>query len=223
MNNIIIQEMESLPQMNDGQPLAWRAPRTGKVVRSIHTDPSVPYSQLQHCITPSPLPSPTHPRSSLSLKQLIAEALYIARPLVHCKICVFRARTHTHTHTLSLSLSHAHTHTHTYTHTVAAMFGFSQRSWKPWLLSLSMDLVSLQLHGGLLRWRSKEKSEIVRRRVSLLFYLLRAPFYDRFTKEVLVKILLFLSATLPLVKIVVDPLLQYIPVWQNTYCYNWSS
>ena len=126
MNNIIIQEMESLPQMNDGQPLAWRAPRTGKVVRSIHTDPSVPYSQLQHCITPSPLPSPTHPRSSLSLKQLIAEALYIARPLVHCKICVFRARTHTHTHTLSLSLSHMHTLTHTHTHT----------QWQPCLDSL---------------------------------------------------------------------------------------
>ena len=139
---IIIQEMESLPQMNDGQPLAWRAPRTGKVVRSIHTDPSVPYSQLQHCITPSPLPSPTHPRSSLSLKQLIAEALYIARPLVHCKICVFRARTHTHTHThthtLSLSLTCTHSHTHIHTHSGSHV----------WILSEVLEAVApLSVHG----------------------------------------------------------------------------
>lgn len=119
---------------------------------------------------------------------------------------------------------HTHTHMHTYTHTtVASMFGFSQFSWKPWLLSLTMDLVSLQLHGGLLRWRSKEKSEIVRRRVSLLLYLLRAPFYDSYTKGILVRFLAFLSATIPFVKMVVDPVLAYIPVWQKTYCYNWSS
>ena len=142
---------------------------------------------------------------------------------------------HTHTHltrcTCIHTRTHAHTcvhttHTHTHTHThppVVSMFGFSQRSWKPWLLSLAMDLVSLQLHGGLLRWRSKEKSEIVRRRVSLLLYLLRAPFYDRYTKSILVKLLSYLSRTLPLAKMIVDPVLAYIPVWQNTYCYNWSS
>ena len=53
-------------------------------------------------------------------------------------------------------------------------------------LSLSSSLISwpsLQLHGGLLRWHSNEKSEIVRRRVLLLLYLLRAPFYDRYTKS----------------------------------------
>ena len=109
-------------------------------------------------------------------------------------------------------------------HSVASMFTYSEQSWKPWLLSLAMDLISLQLHGGLLRWQlAKEKSEIVRRRVSLLLYLMRTPFYDHYTKAMVFKILQFLSATIPLVKMIVDPVLAYIPIWQNTYCYNWSS
>ena len=105
---------------------------------------------------------------------------------------------------------------------VAAMFSLSQQSWKPWLLSLAMDLASLQLHGGLLRWRSKEKSEIVRRRVSLLLYLLRTPFYDRHTRALLVRLLGYLAATVPLVRLVINPMLGYLPAWQKTYSYCWS-
>ena len=134
-----------------------------------------------------------------------------------------RAHTHAHKHTCAQTHMHTPTHTHMHTHTVVSMFSFSQRSWKPWLLSLAMDLVSLQLHGGLLRWRSKEKSEIVRRRVTLLLYLLRAPLYNNFTKELLVRLLMYLSATIPLVKMIVNPVLEYIPVWQHTYCYNWTT
>ena len=103
------------------------------------------------------------------------------------------------------------------------MFSFSQGSWKPWLLSMTLDLTSLQLHGGLLRWRSKEnKSEIVRRRVSLLLYLLRTPFYDRYTRDLLVRLLSYLAATIPLVRVVVNPMLGYLPSWQKTYSYCWS-
>lgn len=103
------------------------------------------------------------------------------------------------------------------------MFTFSQTSWKPWLLSLTLDLASLQLHGGLLRWRSKEnQSEIVRRRVSLLLYLLRSPFYDQHTRDLLFRLLGYLAATVPLVRLVVNPMLGYLPAWQKTYSYCWS-
>ena len=56
-------------------------------------DSSVPYSQLEHHLappsptsTPSPFTSltPSH-TNILTIKQLVAEALYIARPLVHSK------------------------------------------------------------------------------------------------------------------------------------------
>ncbi len=95
----------NIPESEDAQPLAWKAPRTGKIIRSIHTgefdymtvmsyscdstDPSIPYSQLQYSVAP---PSPSQmsrdsPSRLLSLDTsgLIAEALYIARPLVHSK------------------------------------------------------------------------------------------------------------------------------------------
>ena len=63
------------------------------------SDTSVPYSQLEAQLappspttghTPSPFVSltPTQPNSRLTIKQLVAEALYIARPLVHSESCI---------------------------------------------------------------------------------------------------------------------------------------
>ena len=63
------------------------------------SDTSVPYSQLEAQLappspttghTPSPFTSltPTQPNSRLTIKQLVAEALYIARPLVHSESCM---------------------------------------------------------------------------------------------------------------------------------------
>ncbi len=97
----------SNPEREDAQPLAWKAPRTGRIIRSIHTgepngrmtitcsscdsrtDPTIPYSELQHNVAPLS-PSRTSRDSpsrlmSLDTNSLIAEALYIARPLVHSK------------------------------------------------------------------------------------------------------------------------------------------
>ena len=97
----------SNPEREDAQPLAWKAPRTGRIIRSVHTgernscmtitcsshdspiDPTIPYSELQHNVAPLS-PSQTSRDSpsrlmSLDTNSLIAEALYIARPLVHSK------------------------------------------------------------------------------------------------------------------------------------------
>jgi len=58
------------------------------------TDSSIPYSQLHHHISqpstsgPDTAAGPSLPAALLP-KQLVAEALYIARPLVHSKITVF--------------------------------------------------------------------------------------------------------------------------------------
>ncbi len=63
------------------------------------------------------------------------------------------------------------------------MFIFKQRSWKPWLLALATDVASLQLMGTPTCYpQGREKSEILRRRMLLLLYLLRSPFYDTKTK-----------------------------------------
>lgn len=92
------------------------------------------------------------------------------------------------------------------------------------MIALGMDVASLQLHRGLLHSRSAEKAEIMRRRVVLLLYLLRSPFYDSYTKyihehnntemcnsyftlfldrHILVDFLKWLSATIPLLHFIV--------------------
>ena len=47
------------------------------------------------------------------------------------------------------------------------------RSWIPFLTSLAMDTSSLVLHGDLDSLTQEERSELVRRRLALLAYILR--------------------------------------------------
>ena len=73
--------------------LSFSLPPSPSLTHILFSDSSVPYSQLEAQLappspttghTPSPFTSltPTQP-TRLSIKQLVAEALYIARPLVH--------------------------------------------------------------------------------------------------------------------------------------------
>ncbi|XP_019856709.1 PREDICTED: peroxisomal membrane protein PEX16-like isoform X2 [Amphimedon queenslandica] len=84
---------------HDGQPAAYLGQRTGKVIRSIHSELQVVETQTG-----------TRNRnrdSELSTKQLVAEGLHISRPLVH----------------------------------LFSMVLFQESSWKPWLVSLAMDVI----------------------------------------------------------------------------------
>ena len=59
---------------------------------------------------------------------------------------------------------------------------FGQNSWKPLILSLVLDCSSLSLHSQAECLTERERRELVRRRMALLFYLLRSPLYDRKSK-----------------------------------------
>ena len=76
---------------------------------------------------------------------------------------------------------------------------FGQKSWKPWLISLAIDIFkydvtmdtscikcchgcSLQSFRHVNKLTKLERSEVLRRRLTLLLYLLRSPFYDAVTK-----------------------------------------
>lgn len=76
---------------------------------------------------------------------------------------------------------------------VLAMHKYGQKSWYPWFLSLAIELGSRasikrclsNRSGGSSRGGSGtllEKDEMKRRLWLLLYYVLRSPFYDRFTK-----------------------------------------
>jgi hypothetical protein len=73
---------------------------------------------------------------------------------------------------------------------VLAARRFGVQSWKAWLLSLSVDLTSRGLMGLAFANRREgpmtalEADEYGRRAYLLLYYLLRGPFYQHFTKYV---------------------------------------
>ncbi|XP_028410210.1 peroxisomal membrane protein PEX16-like [Dendronephthya gigantea] len=105
-----------------------------------------------------------------------------------------------------------------------SMFVFGEQSWKPWLFSLIADITSLSLHTqSNPRLTALEKTEISRRLVIMLFYLLRSPFYDRHTKGKILMVLNGLANNVPFVSVIIRPLLEYLPTWQRTYFYNWCS
>ncbi|XP_046312688.1 peroxisomal biogenesis factor 16 isoform X1 [Marmota monax] len=60
---------------------------------------------------------------------------------------------------------------------------WGQRSWTPWLLSAVVDVTSLSLLSDRKGLTRRERLELRRRTILLLFYLLRSPFYDRFSEK----------------------------------------
>nr|CAD7400576.1 unnamed protein product [Timema poppensis] len=83
------------------------------------------------------------------------------------------------------------------------------------------SLAGIQLHRGNLSQR--QRLELSRRTIALLLYLLRSPFFDKYTKHHLLRLLNTLSKHVPLMGLVLTPLAQYLPMWQDTYFYMWST
>ncbi|XP_078373901.1 peroxisomal membrane protein PEX16-like [Oculina patagonica] len=106
---------------------------------------------------------------------------------------------------------------------ISSMFMFGQASWKPWLISCGVDVTSLAVMGDSSDLNEEERSELSRRTLLLLFYLLRSPFYDTYSKTRILGFLKFMSDTVPGLSFVLNPLLDYLPTWQKIYFYNWSS
>ncbi|XP_043268567.1 peroxisomal membrane protein PEX16 [Venturia canescens] len=123
---------------------------------------------------------------------ILAESLYIIKPLVH----------------------------------LSCMMAKGQRHWLPWSISFLMDITSLRLLNKDTKtviFTKEEREEICRRRIGLLLYILRSPFYDKCSKEIIFSLLNRVSTSIPLARFVAEPIAKYLPHWQNTYFYMWSS
>lgn len=103
------------------------------------------------------------------------------------------------------------------------MFACGENSWKPWLLSLAIDLSSLHHLQSKQTLHKHERDEILRRKATLLIYLLRSPFYDNYSKSKISSLLDGLARWIPGMRLVSTPLKEYLPVWQRMYSHNWSS
>ncbi|XP_054947549.1 peroxisomal biogenesis factor 16 isoform X2 [Physeter macrocephalus] len=99
---------------------------------------------------------------------------------------------------------------------------WGQRSWTPWLLSGVVDVTSLSLLSERKGLTRRERLELRRRTILLLYYLLRSPFYDRFSEAKILFLLQLLADHVPGVGLVTRPLMDYLPTWQKIYFYSWG-
>ncbi|XP_057363605.1 peroxisomal biogenesis factor 16 isoform X5 [Manis pentadactyla] len=99
---------------------------------------------------------------------------------------------------------------------------WGQRSWAPWLLSGVVDVTSLSLLGDRKGLTRREQLELRRRTILLLYYLLRSPFYDRFSEARILFLLQLLADHVPGIGLVTRPLMDYLPTWQKIYFYSWG-
>ncbi|XP_041577774.1 peroxisomal biogenesis factor 16 isoform X2 [Vulpes lagopus] len=99
---------------------------------------------------------------------------------------------------------------------------WGQRSWTPWLLSGVVDVTSLSLLSDRKGLTRRERLELRRRTILLLYYLLRSPFYDRFSEARILFLLQLLTDHVPGIGLVARPLMDYLPTWQKIYFYSWG-
>ncbi|KAJ0001734.1 hypothetical protein NQD34_001530 [Periophthalmus magnuspinnatus] len=97
-----------------------------------------------------------------------------------------------------------------------------KKSWKPWLLSAILELSSFAVLNDTKFQTRWERAEMRRRGFLLLYYLLRSPFYDRYSEYKILFLLKLLSDYIPGVGLVARPLMDYLPTWQKIYFYNWG-
>ncbi|KAK9696803.1 hypothetical protein K7432_012270 [Basidiobolus ranarum] len=106
---------------------------------------------------------------------------------------------------------------------------YGNQSWKPWVLSLLLEYASQNstqhhwdTHGGKRATSSLEQEEHKRRQWLMLFYLLRNPFYEKFTKPQ-IQDLCKSTSKRPIISLFSGVLQDYMPLWENVYFYTSGS
>ncbi|KAI3975063.1 hypothetical protein MKX01_005174 [Papaver californicum] len=112
---------------------------------------------------------------------------------------------------------------------VLLMRKYGVRSWLPWLLSLSVDLTGMSLlshvrhsgystYGGSSSFSASEKDEIKRRKMLLAFYLMRDPFFSRYTRKRLDTVER-ISEPIPIIGFLTAKIIELVIGAQTRYTY----
>ncbi|KAF6200432.1 hypothetical protein GE061_006735 [Apolygus lucorum] len=108
---------------------------------------------------------------------------------------------------------------------LGAMKFTGRNSWVQWFTSLALECASLRLQMtdfGKRRFSEEQEWQYVYRLASLLVYLVRSPFYDLHVKSIILSVLLGLRKIFPFMKLVLNPCIEFLPAWHETYFYLWS-
>ncbi|KAG8035126.1 hypothetical protein G9C98_001616 [Cotesia typhae] len=100
------------------------------------------------------------------------------------------------------------------------------KNWLPWATALTLDafnLFTISKESANVQYTKEEKQEIIRRKMNVVLYLLRSPFYEKCSKDKINSLLNKMSRNIPLARFIADPVAKYLPHWQESYFYMWSS
>jgi hypothetical protein len=131
--------------------------------------------------------TPTKSTSSM----VLGEILWILRPVVYCKsFNVFDNTYIRHTNDI-------------YNMVVVALVLFGRHSWKPWWISLLIDIYSRRKSRSGKTLNDPESIELSRRTFNWLYYLLRSPFFEKFLAKKSSSTSIFSKfASLPVINVV---------------------
>ncbi|RMZ99741.1 peroxisomal membrane PEX16 [Brachionus plicatilis] len=68
----------------------------------------------------------------------------------------------------------------------------------------------------------EQKEELKRRTLTLLYYLIRSPFYDLYSSSMINLILTLIEQRIIGTKFLIKYIKEYIPYWQSIYNYCWT-
>lgn len=101
---------------------------------------------------------------------------------------------------------------------------YGYKSWKSFFLSMFLDCFSIYQYYKYRNFMTKDqKKELSRRCVNMLLYILRSPFYDKYSSDKIDSFMRAMSKNIPFAKLIVEPYRTYIPSYQDTYFYMFSS
>ncbi|KAK9870803.1 hypothetical protein WA026_009762 [Henosepilachna vigintioctopunctata] len=193
-NNVI--KYSKVPIQHSLSSDSFKLKHSGRIMRKIDLSPPINFRSWKSVYQPSTsdIESEETVEQALVERALAAETVYILKPLVH----------------------------------LGSIYYYGNDNWKSYILALMFDLCSLQLYRTCDNMKSnsltnKQRFQINKRTANLLFYLLRSPFYNKYSKEKVIKLLNAVNHSVPLASFICAPLLQYLSFWQNNYFYMWSA
>lgn len=179
---------------NEIDTISFTLKRSGRTVRKVDSSPSLglrnwkPIKKSDLCDTNQEI------NEALSGRQLVAETIYVLKPMAHLAAVGCFGTQAWKPWILSFVLDLA-----------------------------SLKLYNTCETANINALSPKQRLQLSRRTVSLLLYLLRSPFYEKNSKNKINALLMSLSKNVPLASFLCNPLLQYLPFWQSCYFYMWST
>ncbi|KAJ3659141.1 hypothetical protein Zmor_010846 [Zophobas morio] len=167
---------------------------SGRVIRRVDASPPIHVRTWRPLQVQEPCDNDQTIEQALAGRQLIAETIYIMKPIAHLTSVACFGSNSWKPWIVALALDL----------TSLQLYGSCKKA----------KVNSLT---------PKQRLQISKRSFLLVMYLLRSPFYDNYSEDKLNALLNSLSKNVPLAKLICNPLLQYLPFWQSNYFYMWST